>query len=145
MPEIVPRSQVPKGENLCNYCTARCCRYFALPIETPTEWDDFDNIRWYMFHGRVSIFVDGGNWYLMVYGDCEHLQDDHRCGVYETRPGICRKYSTDDCEYDSDDCYDKLFETAEQIWEYAEALLPPRKRPKYVRDVTLPVLNGQSI
>ncbi len=124
---MMTRKELPKGEVLCSYCTARCCRYFSLPIETPKTWEDYDAIRWYMFHGKVHLFVDNGKWYLVVFADCEHLQPDNRCGTYETRPNICRKYSTSFCEYDNDTLYQQLFECAEQLWEYAEAVLPPRK------------------
>lgn len=142
MPEVkVKRTELKSGEILCSYCTARCCRYFALPIETPTEWNDYDHIRWFMMHGNVSIFVEDDSWYLMVFADCKHLLEDHRCGNYEDRPGICRKYTTDECEYDNDSCYEKLFETPEQLWEYAEAVLPVRKR-KSRKAVELPVLQA---
>ena len=144
MPPVpVRRKELPKGEVLCQHCTARCCRYFSLPMDTPTTWKDFDNIRWFMFHGRVQVFVDRDIWYLVVFGDCKHLQADHRCGIYQDRPGICRKYSTTHCEYDNDFLYDKLFEHPEQIWEYAHAVLPPRKksRPKKTLSVELPILN----
>lgn len=131
------RSDVPPGEVLCSYCTAKCCRYFALPIDTPETWEDFDHIRWYMLHGRVGIFVEEETWYLIVYADCKELQDDHRCGIYETRPRICRSYTTDECEFEDDACYDKFFESPEQIWEYAEAVLPPIPRE---RTTGLPIL-----
>lgn len=139
----VSREDLKPGQVLCEFCTAKCCRYFALPIETPTERNDFDYLRWYMIHGRVSVFVDEGTWYLMVHADCKHLLSDHRCGIYETRPQICRDYTTENCEYEDDACYDKFFETPEQIWEYAEAVLPPvkKKRRRANRDVTLPVLS----
>jgi len=29
----------------CQKCHGKCCRYFAQPIETPEDWDDFDDIR----------------------------------------------------------------------------------------------------
>lgn len=141
----VRREELKPGEILCSYCTAKCCRYFALPIETPDSWEDFDHIRWYLLHGRCAVFVDDDVWYLMVYGDCQHIQEDYRCGIYEDRPQICRDYTTDNCEYDNDSCYERFFETAEQVWEYAEAVLPPRrkkKRKKHNRDVKLPVLAG---
>ena len=131
------RKDLPAGEVLCQYCTARCCRYFALPIDEPTDWEAFDNIRWFMFHGRVSVFVSDKVWYLAVHADCQHLQEDHRCGIYIDRPKICRTYSTTICEYDNDFLYDRLFETAEQIWEYAEAVLPARRRKK---ERSLPIL-----
>lgn len=146
MPKVkVRRSDLKPGEVLCSYCTARCCRYFALPIETPTDWTDFDHMRWYIMHGRSAIFVDEGSWYLLVWGDCENLLEDNRCGIYLTRPEICRSYSTDICEYDNDSCYEKYFETQDQIWEYAEAVLPPKPQPRKKAGAAnlpaLPVLN----
>ncbi len=140
----VKRSDLKPGEVLCSYCTARCCRYFALPIDEPKTWSDYDFLRWFMMHGRTSVFVDGDVWYLMVHADCQHLQDDNRCGIYDNRPEICRRYSTDNCEYDNDGCYDKLFETPEQIWEYAEAVLPRRRKKKeHEAETRLPILNFQ--
>jgi len=136
------RADLPEGEVLCQYCTGRCCRYFALPLETPETWADFDHIRWYMMHGRVSIFVDDGVWYIMIFADCQHLQDDNMCGTYETRPGICRSYTTDECEYDNDAAHEQLFETPEQVWEYAHAVLPPKPRRTAADPVSLPVITA---
>lgn len=124
----IKREELKDGENLCQYCTAKCCRYYAFPITKPTTWKEFDFIRWYLLHGRASIFVDGGTWYIMVFADCNHLLSDNRCGIYETRPQICRDYTTDECEYDNETGYEMLFESPEQIEEYAEAVLPPKKR-----------------
>lgn len=121
----MPRDQLPPGDVLCNHCTAKCCRYFALPMEQPTEWKDFEFIRWYLMHTPASVFTEDGTWYLVVHNVCQHLQADHRCGVYETRPQICREYSTNDCEYEDDWVYEQYFETPEQIFEFAEALLGP--------------------
>lgn len=142
------RSDLKPGDNLCSHCTAKCCRYYALPIDTPTTWGDFDHCRWYIMHGRTALFVDDGTWYLLVYGDCQYLLPDHRCGNYEDRPQICRDYSSSNCEFDNDGCYDKYFETPEQVWEYAEAILPPRggKRRKSGQGATplpqLPVISA---
>ena len=138
--KTITREELKAGEILCSYCTARCCRYFAMGIDTPTTWEQFDNMRWYMMHGPFSIFVDGETWYLMIPGDCQHLLDDHRCGTYETRPQICRDYTTDNCEYDNDGVYDQLFETPEQLWEYAHAVLPATLRRTNDGPVRLPVL-----
>lgn len=141
LPVKVRREDVKPGEFLCQYCTAKCCRYFALPMETPDGRSDFDDLRWFMMHGRVSAFVENDIWYLMVHSDCQHLLSDNRCGIYETRPRICRKYSTVNCEYDDDACYDKFFEVPEQVDEYAEATLPPRKRSRKGA-ASLPILSG---
>ena len=118
----MPREEVPAGKHLCEYCTAKCCKYFALPIETPTEPKDFDFIRWYLLHDRASVFIEEEDWYILVHTTCKHLLPDNRCGIYETRPQICRDYKTDGCEYEDDWTYDHYFETPEQVQEYADAV-----------------------
>ena len=55
------------------------------------------------------------------------MQPDNRCGIYETRPQICRDYSTDNCEYEDDWVYEHYFETPEQVDEYVEVDLPARR------------------
>ena len=121
------REDLPPGANLCHYCTAKCCCYFALAVDTPTTWEEFDTLRWFLFHDRAALFVEDGSWYLLVYTRCKHLGDDHRCAIYRTRPKICRDYHTNKCEYEDDWVYDQYFETSEQVEEYAEAVLGPRR------------------
>ena len=121
------REELAKGESACNYCAAKCCRYFALPIDEPTEWQEFDYMRWFLLHRHAVVFIEEGSWYLLVETPCRHLRDDNLCGIYEKRPQICRDYHTDNCEYDDDWTYDHLWETPEQIEEYALAVLGPRK------------------
>lgn len=139
-----PRSALKPGEVLCDHCTAKCCRYFALPIESPKTKKDFEYLRWYLIHGRISIFVDGDTWYLMVHNVCDHLQSDHLCGIYQDRPQICRDYTVEECEYDGDGHYDMLFECGEQMAEFTEAFLPLQPRSSRVgtkKPMTLPILN----
>ncbi len=65
-PKKLDRSKVPEGHVLCEYCTAKCCRYFALPIDRPKKRKDFEFIRWYLVHDRASMFVEDGG------GDTTH-------------------------------------------------------------------------
>jgi Fe-S-cluster containining protein len=127
------RENLPNGECLCDYCSAKCCRYFALPIDTPDAVKDFDYMRWFLLHERASVFVEDDNWYLLVHTVCKHLQPDNRCGIYETRPQICREYLTDNCEYDEDSTYEKYFETPEQVAEYVEATLGQKNQRGVLR------------
>ena len=110
--------------SLCEKCVALCCRYFALPLDNPTDAEDFDNIRWYLMHENVVVFVEKEQWFIGVLNRCKHLGADNRCGVYETRPRICRKYTTDNCEYHGAEYdYEHLFTSADQLRDYAEATL----------------------
>ena len=121
---FIPRNRIRAGRSPCDHCTGKCCRYFSLPIDTPTTWDDFDSIRWYLAHGKTLVYVEKGTWYLVVLTKCGYLMPGNRCGIYHDRPAICRNYTTDECEYDAEWSFEKVFESAEQIWEYAEAILP---------------------
>jgi Fe-S-cluster containining protein len=125
------REDLKPGEVLCSHCTAKCCRYFALPIDKPKAWKDFEYIRWYLLHELASVFTEDGVWYLLVHAKCKMLRDDNLCGIYQTRPNVCREYSTDICEYEDDWCYERYFETPDQVTEYAEAVFAARNgRPE---------------
>jgi len=139
-----PRSKVPSDACLCDYCTAKCCKYFALPIETPTERKDFDYMRWFLLHDRASVFVEDDTWYLLVHTTCKHLQSNNMCGIYHTRPQICRDYSTDNCEYEDSWTYEKYFESPEQVVEYVEATLGAKDRAdiRSPEPAILPILNS---
>jgi Fe-S-cluster containining protein len=128
LPRIKPkREDIAPGTVLCEHCPAKCCRYFALPIDEPAEYADYEFIRWFLLHEHATVFVEDGTWYLLVHTKCKHLADDNRCQIYTTRPQICRDYSTENCEYEDDWVYDQYFETAEQVEEYTEAVLAPAK------------------
>lgn len=84
----------------CEKCAGLCCRYFALPIDTPETRADYDDIRWYLCHENVSVFVEGGDWFVSVKNACRHLSpQDYKCDIYERRPKICRKYKHADCDF----------------------------------------------
>jgi Fe-S-cluster containining protein len=133
------RDQLAPGEVLCNHCTAKCCRYFALPIDQPDTASDWEFVRWYLMHEGATLFSEEGTWYLLVHTVCHNLQSDNRCGIYETRPQVCRDYSIKDCEYEDDWLYEQYLETAEQAAEYAEAILP-RKKGRSIRSPKPPLL-----
>lgn len=135
------RDQLKPGEVLCAYCAGKCCRYFALPIDSPTSRKDFEYIRWYLLHEQATVFTEDEDWYLLVHTKCKHLLEDNRCGAYETRPQICRDYSTDNCEYEDEWCYERYFETPEQVHEYTEAVLQkPGRDIRSPQPADLPVI-----
>ena len=106
--------------SLCNKCTGLCCRYFALPIETPEDEEDYDDIRWYLCHKDITVFVEDGDLYINVKNKCKYLpENDYRCRIYNKRPRICKEYTTKDCdlvegEYD----YELHFTNDKQMEEY---------------------------
>jgi len=83
----------------CTECSAECCRYFALEIDTPKTKREFENIRWYLAHEDIAVFVDGRKWYLEVQNKCRYLKKGDKCSIYAKRPLICREHDSGTCEY----------------------------------------------
>ena len=53
-----PREELGRGVNLCEYCTAKCCRYFTFPLEKPTTRQEFDALRWSLLHEHATAFTE---------------------------------------------------------------------------------------
>lgn len=113
-----------KPELNCTTCKGQCCRYFAMQIDTPDSPDEFDHIRWYLAHEKVAIFIEDEDWYLQVNTPCTHLSEDFSCGIYETRPQICRDYGWDpdgdvECHETDRPCdHDHYFSNLKELEKY---------------------------
>lgn len=85
----------------CSRCIgSTCCTYATEALATPRSKADFDHLLWQVSHAGVEIYKDHDGWYLLIRGSCEHLQPGGGCGIYATRPQVCRDYSDDWCEFD---------------------------------------------
>lgn len=122
------RDELPPDANLCQYCSAKCCQYLAIQIDEPTTARQFDYLIWFLLHQNVLVFREKGRWFVLFQTPCSKLLSDGRCGIYEHRPRICRAYSTKRCEYEDDWVYERVFETPEQVREFAEVVLSPPGR-----------------
>jgi len=109
---------IPFEKTKCGGCTALCCSYFALEIDAPDEPADFENMRWYIIHEDVQIFVDDDVWYLQIYRKCTWL-DGNKCGNYENRPQICHEYSDELCDLDGPES-DLTFRNIEELEAYRD-------------------------
>lgn len=113
----------------CKKCDARCCKYFALQIDTPKAKDEFENIRWYIAHKGVSIYVDKRKWFMEIKNKCAFLGDDNKCTIYDKRPLICREHSTKDCEFIAGDFeHDHVFNKVKEFDEYLDNRFKKTKR-----------------
>ena len=106
--------------NQCDKCTGLCCRYFALPIDTPKDKGDYDDIKWFLCHKDITVFVEDGDWYINIKNRCKYLSEKgHRCKIYDKRPRICRGYRHSTCDFvEGEYDFEQHFTSAEQIEEY---------------------------
>lgn len=127
----------------CSICTGLCCRYFAVAIQTPEAYEDYDELWWALMHQPVEIYVENAGladeeWTLRVHLKCEHLATENRCTFYAHRPNVCREYSTEECEMSDieDEPVSFWFENADQFRRHCEKIgvhLTGKNRGKAVR------------
>jgi len=100
----------------CLACT-QCCHYVAIEVDTPESRRDFDNIRWYLYHPGIEVYIDQEDtWNVLFHSRCENLEADGKCAVYETRPAICREFDNTSCEPNNDEPAEKvIFRTAADL------------------------------
>jgi len=112
----------------CDKCKALCCQYFCFEIDEPDDYDEFEDIRWYLCHEGVSIHVDDDDdWYIQIENKCKMLDENHRCTIYDNRPIICRNYDYATCETNGDDYgYVEEFTTPQQLDAYTRKTLGVR-------------------
>jgi len=108
---------------LCDKCSGLCCQYFALPIETPEDKGDYDDIRWYLCHKDITVFVEDGDWYINIKNRCKYLSEkDNRCKIYDKRPRICRQYRHRTCDFvEGEYDYELHFTNDKEMQEYMKA------------------------
>jgi uncharacterized protein len=107
------------------HCTAcgLCCSYVAIEIDAPKSVKQATQLLWYVYHEGVSLYVNDDDWMVQFDTTCVHLQPDYRCGIYATRPHICREFSEQDCEVNTGDD-GHTFHTAAEFMEYLKATRP---------------------
>jgi hypothetical protein len=89
---------LPNTKPTCDGCVAHCCRYISIEIDRPdTKWQ-YDQIRWMLLHGGISVGVNAENeWYVEIQARCEELDERNMCRSYLTRPQLCEDYSNEEC------------------------------------------------
>ena len=109
----------------CRECGAKCCRYFCFEIDEPDDYEEFEDIRWYLLHEGVSVHIeDNDDWYMTIANRCKALASDNRCTIYDDRPKICRAYSHETCDHVGGDYeYKEVFNRPEEIERYARNAL----------------------
>jgi len=108
-------------ETKCGFChNSKCCTYVTQHIDTPKTKEEFDFLLWQLSHQNVQAYKDEDGWFLLFNSRCQHLQSDGGCGIYETRPQICRDYDNDYCEYDepAEKNFEMFFDSYETLEKY---------------------------
>jgi Fe-S-cluster containining protein len=117
----MPKKQKPTPETKCSLCSnSKCCTYITQQIDTPRSKRDFDVLLWQLAHRDVQAYKDEDGWFLLVNTPCLYLLEGGGCGIYHSRPQICRDHSNDYCEYDSpaEEGFELFFDGYDALLEY---------------------------
>ncbi|HKP55969.1 MAG TPA: YkgJ family cysteine cluster protein [Polyangiales bacterium] len=131
-----PRSQPPPKLRLpivaaakpasnfdCAQC-GLCCTYVAIEIDGPTSAKRATELLWYLYHQGVSLYENDDSWMVQFETTCRFLTEDRRCGVYATRPHICREFSEQECEVNTGDGDGQTFYTPEAFMAHLKQSRP---------------------
>lgn len=75
------------GGEICQGCGGACCRSFS---DVELSWEEFE--RLHELGARCLHLSLVGPPRLVIDYNCEFLIDG-RCGIYESRPDICRRFT----------------------------------------------------
>ncbi len=105
----------------CDRCTAVCCKYIAIPLNEPEEERDIEDMRWFLLHENIGIYVTPeGDWYIEFHTPCKKLEDN-TCSIYATRPEVCKEHPEDSCEMNGKgEPWKQYFKTPEELLAYIE-------------------------
>lgn len=122
----VRKAHGPDGHGDCTACRGRCCTYIIAKIARPRTKVDFDEIRWYLAHCNVQVYIEDRDWHVQFYTPCKHLTRAGRCRIYEKRFDVCRSHEAETCEVSSSAYPEEAcFSTPEELDQYLQ-----RKRNK---------------
>lgn len=108
-------------------CTAcgQCCTYVGIHINGPSRPRWATDILWYLYHERVYVYRDGdGEWSVHFEARCRNLGPELRCGVYQTRPHLCRSFDNRSCEVNQPAAGALTFREPREFLEWLSANRP---------------------
>lgn len=114
------------GHGDCQACGGRCCTYLVVQIPRPRSKVDIDEVRWWLAHHNVEVYIEDRQWHVQFYTPCRHLTSEGRCAIYPDRFDVCRAHEAETCEMSSGASEEISFSSPEQFDKY----LASRKKRK---------------
>jgi len=81
----------------CKENCAACCKFLVLQVN-PQYHEQEDVKRWVELHG-VRLEMRSGACWAYIPSPCSVLQET-KCGIYETRPEVCKTWPTSQADID---------------------------------------------
>ncbi len=120
------------GHGDCETCGGRCCRYVVVQIDKPTRKIDREEVRWFLAHENVLVYIDHDEktWNVQFNTPCTHLTKSNRCRIYADRYKVCRDYDTETCEESDGEVDATIFHAPEEYDAWREKMKRKKRRKK---------------
>lgn len=112
----------------CKDDCAACCSFLVLQVN-PAYAENEDLKRWVELHG-IRLQKRGGALWAHIPLPCNAL-DGTKCGIYETRPNICREWPAS--QGDIDELYSW---TGEPVCTYTFSAVKPAAKKKATKSIS---------
>lgn len=101
----------------CEECGGECCKKIAVEIDKPKTKKDFLDIKWYLAHKDINVYIDNENtWLVQFNSKCKFLKN-RKCEIYKDRFPVCKNANLEECEVNSNEVK-TLFKNIEEYEEY---------------------------
>lgn len=108
----------------CGECGAKCCRDVSVEIDKPEDFEDFETIKWLIAHRNVSVYISNEDEWLVEFAtDCEMLDKNNKCKIYNERYPVCSSHNPDECVIGGEgEHYKRLFTKSGEVDKYMKEI-----------------------
>lgn len=114
----------------CSDCSGDCCKYITIQIDAPKEDIDFEELKWFLCHENVMVYIDHDRqWCVEVKTPCRFQdKETNLCTIYDSRPEVCSEHDPGECEGNDDHepYFKRAFKTPEDIDIYKKEKMKKR-------------------
>ncbi len=109
-------------DKTCKECNQECCRSVIVEMDEPTTSGDWEDIKWQVAHKNVKVILDNEDaWCIEFLTDCNHLDENGACKIYDKRPAMCRGHSPETCVINGEgDYYEVILHSIEDVEKYLQ-------------------------
>lgn len=114
----------------CSECNQECCKSVIVEIDKPETLQDWEDIKWQVAHKNVRVLLDNeASWCIEFLTECDEMDENGRCKIYDKRPKMCREHSSENCIVNGyGDYHELLFECIQDVEDFL------KKHPEAIGD-----------
>lgn len=93
-------------DKTCFECNQECCKSVIIEMDKPETREDWEDIKWQVAHKNVQVILDNEDaWCIEFLTECDEMDENGRCKIYDKRPDMCRNHSSQRCAVNGEGSY----------------------------------------